>query len=465
MKAPFMTALTTGALAGASPVALAAESAVAESAARPNFVIIVADDAAWNDFGAYGHPHIRTPHVDRLATEGMRFTSAFLTASQCSPTRASVLTGRYPHSTGAGDLHDPLPAGQVTVPELLSEAGYFTASAGKWHLGEPTKAKFDRVENARWTGDKYAEKGLDILRERPEEQPFFLWLASWDPHWPYGGDGVERRHSPDDAVVPPFIPDTPGVRTDLSMYYDEIARLDDFVGRVYAELERQGVLDNTFILFFSDNGRPFPRCKSFLYDSGIKMPFIVRYPPRAKPNSTCDGLTSAVDIAPTILELAGVRTPRTVQGQSLLPLFADPATPGREAAFAEHNWHAYQAHERCVRTRDFLYIRNAFPDLPGMVSRDYLHYSKGWPEIVKQHEQGKLDPKFDFYFDTERPAEELYDLSKDPHQMTNVIADPAYAEAANDMRARLDHWIEETNDQVPENPKKDMFDRWTGEKL
>lgn len=439
-----------------------------EKDSPPNILIFIGDDIGWNDLGAYGHPDIRTPNIDRLADEGIKFNNAFLTTSQSSPSRASLLTGRYPHNTGGENLHEPLPADQLILPELLNDKGYFTASVGKWHLGNPFKSakltpsydKFDIVKE----GNAF-EHGLKVLKSRPKNQPFFLWFASWDAHWPYKEGIIDTPHQTEDVLVPPFIPATPGVLKDFTRYYDEISRFDKHIGQVRKLLEKQGVFNNTLIIFLSDNGRPFPRSKSFLYDSGIKMPLIIRYPRLIEANTRCNALVSAIDIAPTVIELAGIQQPTTFQGKSMVPLLKDPYQTFRKAIYAEHNWHAYQAHERCVRTKDYLYIRNAFPELPGLVSRDYLWHSNGWKEIVRLYKSGELDEKYEFYFNITRPEEELYHLRSDPFQMNNVIDGKRYQSVADSMRQLLDKWIRQTNDSIPENPKKDQFDRWNGEKI
>lgn len=238
---------------------------------RPNFLIFIADDMGCDDCGAYGHPRIRTPNIDRLAREGMRFTNAFLTCSSCSPSRSSIITGRYPHNTGAHQLHLPLPVEQVTFVEQLKSAGYYTATAGKWHLGPHVKSRFDLVL-------EQMNVWVDTLRDRPKDQPFFMWFAFTDPHRPYDSSNISNPHTASDAVVPPYLPDNVETRQDLAQYYDEINRLDGAVGDVLNQLEQDGAAQNTFILFLSDNGRPFPRCKTTVYDSGIKTPWIVRWP-------------------------------------------------------------------------------------------------------------------------------------------------------------------------------------------
>ena len=308
----------------------------AEPSSRPNIILLIADDMAWDDSGAYGHKTVRTPNLDNLARQGMRFDRAFLTASSCSPSRSSMITGRYPHSTGAQQLHWPLPTNQVTFVELLKKAGYWTAAAGKWHLGDAVKDRFDLVKEADSAGfrlsnpagpapkaDASGKSGagewLPTLQARPKGKPFFLWLAAFDPHRNYEEGILPNPHRPEDVVVPPYLPDVPETRKDLALYYDEITRLDHHVGEILAELDRQGERDNTLVLFISDNGRPFPRAKTTLYDSGIKAPWIARWPKQIKPGSASGSLVSSVDIAPTVLELAGVKIRKFLPREELCP--------------------------------------------------------------------------------------------------------------------------------------------------
>ena len=349
-----------GNLLGAT-IALSTVLATAAAAEKPNFVVFIADDMAWDDCGAYGHPKIRTPSIDRLAQQGLRFDNAFLTCSSCSPSRCSILTGRYPHATGAEELHRPLPADQTTFVDVLREGGYYVASIGKWHLGKDAKRRVDRLEEG---VKRLDEKVLSTLRERPRQKPFCLWLAFTDPHRPYSADAIEKPHAPEDAVVPPYLPDVPETRGDLALYYDEIARLDGVVGRTLAELDRQGIADETLVLFLSDNGRPFPRCKTTLYDSGIKTPFVVRWPGHVTPDSVSDSLVSSVDIAPTLVELAGLTAPSTFQGKSFAPILRDPKAETRRYVFADHDWHDFDDHQRAVRSKQYKYIRNDYVDIP-----------------------------------------------------------------------------------------------------
>jgi arylsulfatase A-like enzyme len=465
-------------------------SGYAGESRHPNVVLIIADDLAWDDCGAFGNPHVGTPHIDKLAREGMRFDRAYVTASSCSPSRSSLITGRYPHNTDAEELHWPLPPKQVTFVEKLRAAGYWTAAAGKWHLGNAAKSKFDLVREANPAGFQLAtgkgararmtaegsgsvQSGCDqwvpVLRDRPKDRPFFLWLASLDPHRDYQEGTIAEPHRPEDVVVPPYLPDVPEVRRDLARYYDEISRLDRYVGEVLAELDRQGTAGDTLVLFLSDNGRPFPRCKTTLYDSGIRTPLIARWPGHVPPGSRCGGLVSTVlvstvDIAPTVLKLADIEPGPTFQGKDLSPLFQDPTVKVRDLIFAERNWHDYAARGRAARSQKYKYIKNDDHERPLTPPADAVR-SPTFVAMRRIREAGRLAPAQRACFVSPRPVEELYDVGADPHELVNLAGDPTYAEILADMRRALSKWVRETGDVVPEGLSPDEFDRETGEPL
>jgi N-sulfoglucosamine sulfohydrolase len=427
-------------------------------AADPNFIVFIADDMAWDDCGAYGHRHIRTPNIDELAAGGLRFDNAYLTCSSCSPSRASIMTGRYPHNTGgAHQLHNPLPADQVIFPELLRKAGYYTASSGKWHLGNAAISSFDKVETRmnRW---------IETLQQRPQNKPFFMWFAFTDPHRPYQPDTIGDPHTPEDVVVPPYLPDTPETRKDLALYYDEITRLDGVVGDVVAELERQQQTEQTLIVFMSDNGRPFPRCKTTVYTCGVKTPFIVKWPGQVRAGSTTDSLISAIDLAPTLLELAGAEQGPTFQGESFAPVLKDPLASVREYAFAEHNWHDFEDFQRATRDMRFNYIRTAWTELPNTPPADAVK-SITFQKMHELRALGQLNAAQLNPYMTPRPEEELYDVQEDPNELHNLADDPRYAPILQRMRKVLDTWQAETDDQRPAERRPDEFDRVTGDRL
>ena len=441
----------------------------------PNLILIIADDMGWDDAGAYGHPYIRTPYLDQLASEGMRFDSAFLTTSSCSPSRASIITGLYPHNTGAEQLHWPLPEGKQTYVELLKEAGYWTAQAGKWHLGEAVKGHFDVVKDGQTIGfdedaevfDKVrrdgsgAEDWLSLLEERPPAQPFFLWLAAVDPHRSYEAGIIDTPHTIEEVIVPPYLPDTESVRRDLALYYDEITRMDQYIGNVIGELEKQAIADNTLILFISDNGRPFPRDKTTLFDGGIKTPWIVRWPAQIAPGQISNSLVSSVDIAPTFLSLAGVSIPDTFEGMDVSSLFANPDDVVRDAIYAEDHWHDHDDFSRAVRTTEYKYIRNFFTQFPNTPPADALT-SPTFASILELKQEDALNDVQSFIFDTPRPPEELYAVGQDPHELLNLAQDSSYNTQLELMRQRLQGFREATGDRDPEFYTPDEFDRITG---
>ncbi|WP_261342957.1 sulfatase family protein [Rosistilla ulvae] len=448
---------------------------------RPNFVLVIADDMNWDDCGAYGHPSIRTPNIDRLANEGLRFQHAYLTTNSCSPSRASIITGKYPHNTGAEQLHWPIPEGSRTFVAQLKSLGYYTAAAGKWHMGDAIRADFDKIYEASTAGfvlptgakgepsrmvaaqPSGCEDWERALDQRAEGKPFFMWLASLDPHREYTAGALDPPHGLDDVIVPPHLPDTRDVREDLRLYYDEIGRLDRYVGKVLAKLESQGVAENTIVLFISDNGRPFPRDKTTLYDGGIRTPWIVRWPAKIAAGKKTEALVSAIDIAPTFLTLAG-GDPKALggEGESFAAVLSDPPRAGRQFAFAEDHWHDYEDHARCVVDQRFKLIRNDYRDLPSTPSAD-AGRGLSWQNMLQLQQAGKLPPHQQACFLSPRPRWELYDLQRDPGELSNCVDDPAYQTVKTRMMNALDRWTETTGDYLPSKRTPDEFDRITGE--
>lgn len=454
-------------------------ASVCAASPRPNFVFIIGDDISAEDLGCYGNAGIRTPNIDRMAAEGLRFTNAYLTASSCSPSRCSIITSRYPHNLGtASELHAELPPGIPLFPTLLRRAGYHTVHSGKAHFGTsknggavrpvgPAVEAFDvggdgEVDELK--GGKGGEnRWLDHLRTRPPEKPFFMWFASHDAHRNWDPSSFSGINRPSDVTVPPYLVDTPETRLDLARYYDEITRLDYHVGEVLRELKRQGVLEQTVVIVMADNGRPFPHSKTQLYDDGIKTPVIIRAPQLVKKTSVVEGLVSSIDLAPTILEIAGVTAPPSFQGVSLLPMFANPAALVRDFVFAERNWHNFTAHVRMVRSGDFVYLRNAWPDLPLPGASDTF-YNPSADALKELHAAGKLTEAQRNVFLAPRPSEEFYDLRTDPQQLKVNAPLPANHPVLGKLRAVLTRWERETGDTVQSKPTPTDIDYKTGKK-
>lgn len=430
----------------------------------------------WDDSGAYGHPTIRTPHIDKLANDGMRFTNAFLTTSSCSPSRTSIITGKYPHNTDAEQLHWPLPEGHLTFVEVLKDAGYWTGLAGKYHLGNAVRNHFDNIMEVGTAGFQLGADGkqnkmegdgsgceswLSLLKSRRTEQPFFLWLAAVDPHRPYEENIIENPHALADVIVPPYFPDNQQVRSDLALYYDEISRMDAYIGQIVAELDRQGISDNTFILFISDNGRPFPRDKTTLYEGGIKTPWIVKWPTKVVKGVENHELISAIDIAPTFLALANIAPTKLFEGLNFTPMLYDLKASIRKEIYAEDHWHDFEDYTRAIRTKQFKYIKNYYPDLPNTPPADAFRGAT-YQSMLKMQKENKLSEDQLRCFEAPRAQEELYDILSDPYELDNLANNQSYNTTLQDMRAELEKMRAMTNDYLPEKRTPDDFDRITG---
>lgn len=427
----------------------------AASQEPPNILVLIADDLGDGDLGCYGHPSIRTPALDRLAARGVRFTSAFVTASSCSPSRCSFFSGLYPHSTGAEDLHVPLPEGKRIIPSYLRELGYFSANVGKLHLGEHAASQFDRVES-----DPDAWRA--VLEQRPPGKPFFLSVGWHEPHRPYKDNIISDPAAPESVTVPPFLADTPETRADLALYHDYVTRMDRRADEILTWLDDNEPAGNTLVLFFSDNGMPFPRAKTTMYDSGIRTPMILSWPGHVPEGRVSHALVSTVDLAPSLIAFAGGRPAPEMQGQDLSRALADPCAGGRAFIHAEANWHDMDDHVRAVRDSRYKYIRNYYPAEPAPIALDLLG-SPSYASLIRLRERGELNPEQMRRFMIPRPAEELYDTRNDPHEFSNLAADPTLAPVLERLRRECDRWLEETGDVPVSKRRVDLMDVYTGE--
>ena len=425
---------------------------------RPNIVLAIADDWSFPHAGIYGDATVGTPHFDRIAREGARFTHAFVAAPSCTPSRAALLTGQAVHRLQeGGNLHGFLPQSYAVYPDLLEAAGYAVGHSGKgWGPG-----RFEPGGRTRNPAGPVFKNFDEFMQQRAAGTPFCFWFGSTDPHRPYEpGSGARSGLQVDRVRVPRFLPDTPEVRNDLLDYYFEVQRFDTDLGRIIETLERAGELSNTIIVVTSDNGMPFPRAKANVYDAGARVPLAIRWPGVVKPGTAIDSFVSLTDIAPTLLESAGLKPPETMTGRSLLPAMKGESQPGRDRVFIERERHANVRRGdlsypvRAIRTSDYLYIRNfrpdrwpagdpeqhvavgPFGDIDGGPSKSLL-LDKRTDSSVASHFQLAT---------AKRPAEELYDLRRDPEQLENVAGQPAHQAAQKRLRAELERWLRETGD-------------------
>jgi arylsulfatase A-like enzyme len=437
--------------------------------ARPNILLAIGDDWGWPHAGAYGDPVVRTPTFDRLAREGVLFDHAYVTSPSCTPSRAAILTGQWHwRLEESANLWGTLRWDYPVYPEILAGAGYHVGLQGKgWGPGQLGPG--GRSENP--AGREYASLE-DFLAARPPGRPFAFWFGSTDPHREYE-EGTGAASGIDLAAIRlfPHFPDTREVRSDVADYYWEVQRFDSDVGRMLDLLAKRGELDRTLVVMTGDNGMPFPRCKANLYDCGVRVPLAVRGPALVPAGRRLDAFVSLSDLAPTFLELAGVPAPPVMTGRSLVSLLVPPHTPPAVRAARDHVICGKERHVpgqerpdvggtpmRSLRTRDFLYIRNFRPDRwpagtpeaeKATVDGRWLADCDNGPTKLLIAEGRSVDASrrrlYDLAF-AKRPAEELYDLRKDPGQMTNVAEDAAYAEVKQRLVARLLGELEASGD-------------------
>jgi N-sulfoglucosamine sulfohydrolase len=421
----------------------AAASAQPPSVPLPNIVFLISDDHTAADLGCYGNSHVRTPNLDRLAAQGVRFTNCFVASPQCSPNRSAIFTGCTPHTTSTSRLHTPMPPWEQTFLEVLKSRGYYSGALRKVHQGSAFNARFDTFSASKST--TFASF-FDAL---PAGRPFFLHVGFTDPHRPYVKGVVNPPHDPARVRLPKFLPDSPDVREDLVMYHDFIARMDAECGELLALLEARGLASNTIVFFTGDNGMPFPGAKGTCYDPGLHVPLIARWPGVTRPGSVEPALISHVDLPATWVELAGAAVPPKMQGQSFVGLLrGNRAGWQRDAVFSERNWHDNFDPVRSVRTTRYKLIFNAAPHFPYRPAWD-LEDSLSWKSYKTMARQGKLGPHHWRLLQPSRPVVEMYDLEKDPDEFHNVADDPAYREAKADLLKRLSNWMHQTYDYLP----------------
>jgi len=407
---------------------------------RPNIVWIMAEDIS-TELACYGHPAVNTPNLDRLAAQGARYTHAFCTAPSCTPSRNAMMTGVYQTRTDTQDQRRRgviLPKAVKPITHLLRDAGYYTA------LGCGYSAKTDLNFKASPLFD-----GKD-WRDRAKDQPFFAQITLGVTHRnPRDGWNKVHRQSehpvdPQAVKLPPYFPDHPAIRRDWAMYLDAMAYMDGQVGEILARLDTEGLSDNTVVIFIGDNGRCHLRGKCWLYDAGIRVPLIIRQPKCVSPGTINNDLVSMIDISATVLDLAGVDLPSYLDGHPIL----GPRARQREHIFAARDLiDEVLDHIRCVRTRDFKYIRNYTPE-NGYNECKYVQNNRPMLPVIRDlHAQGKLNATQALLLAQVKPHEELYDLHADPHEIKNLAAAGEHAETLKTMRGLLDDWIADTQDQ------------------
>ena len=407
---------------------------------RPNIVMFHCDDIGQH-LGCYG-AGVRTPNIDQLAHEGVRFENAFCTAPQCSPSRGSLLTGRYPHNNGLMGLTNvggwSLNADERALPQYLAEVGYHTVRYGQQHVGDDERLGFESVHKAIefseggsegfpwWPALGVAETFEETFAdELTGNQPFYAHIGTSEPHQPYRHQWVLEaaydEYDAEDVAIPDFLPDTKGVRQDIAELNACISgTVDPAVGQIRQTLLDRDVLDDTLFIFIADHGIDMPRGKGMCYRPGIEIPLVMRHPDL--PSGVHNDLVSNVDVLPTLIDLLGidVRPPHPLDGQSFAGLFGDFKYEPRSKIFAEITWHGQYNPIRSVRTTEYAYHRT-FTNTP-LVYMPYWE-SRAAKELALE------------YYGTRRPMEQLYDLNVDPLERENLAPSNTYADGEGDVES------------------------------
>jgi N-sulfoglucosamine sulfohydrolase len=425
---------------------------------RPNILWISNEDMSPR-LGAYGDPLARTPTLDRLAKESIRFTNAFTTAPVCAPSRAAIITGMYQTTIGAQHMRTTedrvpeLPGPYLAVPpfyvkafpEYLRAAGYFTSNRVKtdYQFGVPFTIWDDQGQAAHW-------------RNRPDKsQPFFSVFNITVTHesqiFPSSParKGTPLVTDPATIPLPPYYPDTPAIREEMARVYDNIADMDAQVAAILQQLEEDGLSEETIVFYWSDHGDGVPRSKRSLYDSGLRVPLMIRWPtglrPPFTPGTVNDQLVSFIDLAPTVLALAGVEIPMHLQGRVLV---GPNSAAAPEFVFAARDRMDIEYDMmRSARDARFLYIRNFQPELPYVGHIIYRNQSAIMQDWLRLQAEGGLSGAASLWMQTSRPAEELYDTKADPHQIRNLAGDSTYRATLERMRRAVVDWMERVHDQ------------------
>ena len=467
--------------------------AAAAVAARPNIVLIVADDHGRDALGCYGNPVIKTPHLDALAADGTRFTHAFCTTASCSPSRSVILSGQQNHRNGMYGLqHDDHHFQSFdhvkSLPVLLAAAGYRTARIGKFHVGPEAVYAFQTVLSGGAANDpatigrspvEMAEQSRGVI-EAQDDRPFFLYFASDDPHRanavlpdgkptfdtfpnpnrfgnrPAGYPQIEPViYRPEDVRVPSYLPDTPACRAELAEYYQAVSRLDQGVGHLLGILKAAGRYESTLIVYLSDNGAAFPGAKTTLYDPGMRLPCLVRSPGRKHPGATQPAMITWADLAPTLLDVAGAATGGAgFDGRSFRAGLDGEPMVGWETIYASHTLHEVTMYYpmRVVRTRRHKLIVNLASELTFPSALDLIK-SPTW--ISANAAGGRMLGRRPIEQFLHRPRFELYDLERDPDEVVNLAEVPEQQRLKGELLEKVQSFQKATKDP--------WFRRWSYE--
>ena len=413
----------------------------------PNILFIIADDLTHRDIGCYGSKNVKTPNIDALAKEGMRFTHCFQAAPMCSPTRHNIYTGQYPVKMGAYPNHTFVKEGTKSIAHYLAEENYRVALTGKRHIAPAASFPFEYLSKS----NNPDLSALETFMIQKKEQPFCVFACFSEPHTPWT-KGDPSIYDPDKIELPPNFVDTEETRKRLTEYYAEINHLDDQIGKIRAMLDKHQLSKNTLVIFTSEQGSAFPFAKWTCYDMGLQTAFIAKWSGKIEPNSLSNAMIEYVDITPTFIDVAGGEPIDGLDGKSFLPVLLGEANSHKQYVYGIQTTRGINNGSehygiRSVRSERFKYIHNLSPEAAFQnniteQSAAYFEYWETWLEKAKGLEFAKT--LVDRY--QHRPKEELYDVQADPYEMNNLAQEEAYQEVLQEHKEKLHSWMEEQGD-------------------
>ena len=439
---------------------------------KPNIIFVISDDHSVPFLGCYGNIDIKTPNLDKFASEGMTFNRAYVTSPQSAPSRSSFFTGRSPISTTMSMFSLPLPKDVITYPDILKENGYYIGVTARSHHQDGlsrNKAIQSAIEDngmatfgCRFDYHKIGGQPLPELKTFLDKasaegkgKPFYLQVSFYDPHRPWDKNAIPIPHDPNTIKLPNNYPDNSLIREDFARHYDEIARMDTQFGLMMEELEKRKIKDNTIVIFVGDNGSALLRGKGTLYEMGINVPLIIRWPKNIESGSYSNVLVSGEDFAPTLLELVGCKVDSKMTGHSFAHTLLGKTGNDRNWVFSVRGAHA---EDLPVTTKDFDLIRTIVTERYKLIYNplmklpywpvDFSH-EPFWIDLVEQNRTGFIQRKWKEMYFSEKPMFELYDLKNDPHELNNLAGLEEYAEIEKQLRDTMAKKMLVDRDYVP----------------
>lgn len=414
---------------------------------KPNIILFITHDQG-QFIGCYDSPtnpnSLKTPYLDKLAADGVKFNNHFCTAPQCSPSRGSILTSLYPHQNGLMGLVNlgwDLPNINKTLPMYLKENGYSTHLLGLQHEHRNAMSLgYEYITNRRnpqmYSCNQLQNKFIEFLNNhKKDDKPFYACFGVFETHRPYHGWG--DYVDPESVEVPPYLPDNQIIRQDIADYYGTIQVVDKTIGTIIDHLESTDLREKTLFIFTTDHGEPLPRAKCTLYDPGIKTSLIMNLPnsEKIKPNSVMNSMVSNIDLLPSLLDIIGAEIPKDIEGKSFLSHLIAEDAEFRKEIFTEKTFHEWYDPLRSIRTNKYKYIKN-FEKLETLYQIDL--FASRYP--IGQH--------MEYQIKKPRPDEELYDLKEDPTETNNLATNFEYSDIMKDLKTRLYNWMKSTNDPI-----------------